>query len=380
MFRHLLLLLFASTATCLHAQTDSSRLRISLLTCGTGLQPWETFGHSGVRVVDSVRGTDDVYNYGTFNGYDEDFLMKFTRGKLLYYLSYYPYRQFVLEYSAVGRSVHEQVLLLDGPAKEKIYEFLQWNALEENKYYKYDFFFDNCATRIRDVFPASLGKDFRFGNTLPPGVDLSFRDIINQYFYRVHWQRFGVNLLLGSPIDQKMTNEHIMFLPDFLSEGIGKATLAGRPVSTDRVTVVPAEAPEPAGLNQPLILMLLILALTIIGIFVRKLGDVMTFLLLFLTGFIGCFIIVMWLGTDHQACQDNFNLLWALPTNLFFAFASKRNKDKYAAIGILLILVSFIVHLLEIQKLLLPEFAPLLLALLLTYGMIYRKNKMKLYQ
>lgn len=359
------------------AQADSAHLRVTLLTCGTGLQPWETFGHTAIRITDSVKGTDNVYNYGTF-GFDDDFLIKFTRGKLLYYLSYYPYNEFLYEYAQAGRSVHEQELYLDGKAKQSIYQFLQWNALDENKYYKYDFFFDNCATRIRDVFPRSLGKDFRFGNVLPQGQKLTYRNIINQYFYRVHWQRFGVNILLGSKIDKVMTNEEIMFLPDFLRDGVLKANLAGQQISGEPKQVVPGSEPEKAGLNGAFVLTMSILLLTAAGLFIprlKPLGKVMTFILLFLTGFIGCFIVVMWLGTDHQACQNNFNLLWALPPNIFLAFSSKYNKGKYALIAIVLMVVSILLHLFKVQELPLLELSPLLLSLLLCYGMIYRKNR-----
>ncbi len=377
LLRTVILTLLVSMLVITSTAQDSSGLRITLLTCGTGTQPWETFGHSGVRVIDSFRGTDNVYNYGTFNGYDEDFLIKFTRGKLDYYLSYYPYTEFIREYAEAGRSVREQELLLNSGAKLSIYRFLQWNAAEENRYYKYDFFFDNCATRIRDVFPESLGEGFSFGKALPEGVKLSFRDIINQYFYRVHWQRFGVNLLLGSRIDKTMSNEDIMFLPDFLSEGIRTATIQNTRISTDPVPVVTAGEQAGVGVNGPLILMLALLALTMGGVFHSGLHRFISFLLLFLTGFIGCFILVMWFGTDHQACQNNYNLLWALPTNLILAFGRRSRKDRYALIGMFLILISFLLHILEVQQLLLPEFAPLLLALLLTYGMIYRNSKLK---
>src|SRR5690606_14552304 len=123
------------------AQTDSSGIRISLLTCGTGPMPWETFGHTAIRITDSMAGTDNVYNYGTFDGYDDDFLINFARGKLLYYLSYYPYPAFIEEYRSDNRSVSEQVLLLNAPDKIKLYNFLIHNARPENKYYKYDFFY-----------------------------------------------------------------------------------------------------------------------------------------------------------------------------------------------------------------------------------------------
>ncbi len=357
--------------------TDSSHLRVSLVTCGPGEEVWETFGHTAIRVTDSVRGTDNVYNYGTF-AFADDFLIKFVRGKLLYSLSYYPYINFIPEYVEAHRSVEEQVLLLDGRQKQQLYEFLQWNAQEENRYYKYDFFFDNCATRIRDVFPKGLGKDFHFASVLPAGHPLSYRNIINQYFYRVHWQRFGVNILLGSRIDKIMTNEEIMFLPDFLRDGVTRANLAGKPVSTSPELVIPGAKPEPAGINEPLIVMIMVAVLTIAGLSMPKLGrlgNLMSRLLLLVTGFIGCFILVMWFGTDHQACQNNFNLLWALPTNIFIAFASWKRKERYVLIAAFLVMVSLVLHLLKIQEMPLLELSPLLVALLAVYGMIYRKNR-----
>jgi len=171
---------FISITSAGNAKTDSSHLRISLLTCGVGDEVWETYGHTAIRVTDSSKGIDDVYNYGTFNAYEEGFELKFMKGKLLYYVSYYPYYLFLKEYANANRSVYEQELILDRKKKEHIYEFLRWNAEEEHKFYKYDFLYDNCATRIRDVFPKTFGKYFKFGQTLPENSRLTFRQIINQ--------------------------------------------------------------------------------------------------------------------------------------------------------------------------------------------------------
>ena len=359
------------------AQTDSTHLRISLLTCGTGLEPWETFGHTAIRITDSLAGTDNVYNYGTFNGYDDDFLIKFTRGKLLYYLSYYPYPNFLQEYVESHRSVREQVLNISGEDKIDIYNFLNNNARDENKYYKYDFFFDNCATRIRDAFPTAFGNNFEYAKVLPENKEISFRNIINQYFYRVHWQRFGVNILLGSRIDKIMTESDVMFLPDFLERAVAGSTLNGKKIAATSTTELSGSPTLPAGLNGPLILTICIALLTIIGLTkksLNRLGKLMVFLNLFITGFIGCFILVMWFATDHQGCSNNFNLLWALPTNLIVAFAPKRNKNRYALIAIVLIFVSLILHLFKVQELPILEISPLLLSLLFVHGSLYKHS------
>lgn len=377
--RKKILLLLLPVLCCFagYAQPDSNRLRISLLTCGTGPEIWETFGHTAVRVVDSAAGVDDVFNYGTFNGFEKDFEVKFMRGKLLYYVSSYATADFMQEYTAAHRRVEEQLLLFTSPQKKEVYEFLRWNALPVNRDYKYDFLFDNCATRIRDVFPKSLGASFRFGNALP-GKKLSFRQIVNRYLYQVHFERFGINLLLGSKVDKAMTNEQIMFLPDYLRDGVAGATVSGRPVAAPAVLLLNGSEPLPAGVNYMLLLTISLAVLTLAGLFVpgiKWLGQVMSGLLLLVTGLLGCLMLFMWLGTDHQACQNNFNILWALPTNLLVAFSRKKGKGKYALTAILLIIVSLLLHVFGIQELPLPELSPLLLALLCIYGTIYKRSK-----
>ncbi|PZF74182.1 Lnb N-terminal periplasmic domain-containing protein [Taibaiella soli] len=358
------------------AQIDSSHLRISLVTCGPGDEIWETFGHTGVRVTDTLAHTDMVFNYGTFNGFEKDFELKFMRGKLLYYVSYYPFPEFMEEYVQAHRKVEEQVLQIDGKSKEEIYAFLKWNAEPQNREYKYDFLFDNCATRIRDIFPKTLGNGFQFGKTAAANKTISFRQIVNQYLYKEHFERLGINLLLGSKVDKKMDNAAIMFLPDFLRDGLAGATLDNKPVAEKTKLLLDGSAHEPARTNWAFITLLFVSLLTIVTMFTPALHGLGMFLgrfLLVITGLLGCLMLFMWFGTDHQACQDNFNVLWALPTNLIFAFT--RNRSRYAGIAIVLLFVSLLLHVLHIQELPLGELWPLLLALLCTYGTIYKRSK-----
>ena len=130
---------------------DSSRLRISLLTCTPGEELYSTFGHSAFRVVDSTSLTDIVYNYGTFNFDDDGFYLKFVQGKLLYYVSTEYFKDFKDLYQSTNRGITEQVLNLTASEKITVQQFLNNNLKEENKFYKYDFFFDNCTTRLRDI-------------------------------------------------------------------------------------------------------------------------------------------------------------------------------------------------------------------------------------
>lgn len=375
----LLLCAFCISAQKATAQNDtavsSKGIQVSLLTCGAGSEIYSVFGHSAVRIVDSLAMTDIVYNYGTFE-YDEDFEIKFMRGKLLYQLSEDNYIDFINAYQEEGRWVEEQIINLSAKEKKQIQDYLLTNMEPDNRSYKYDFFFDNCATRIRDIFTQTNNKQLILPMVLPAQNSLSFRDIINRYLVNNKWERLGINILLGSKIDQKMTNEQIMFLPDYLEDAIEGATLKGDKFASPKNRIV-AEKNSSAQ-NDGLFWLILcsILAATLLGLFIPKLsilGAVMTNLLLILTGFLGILMLIMWFATDHQTCAQNFNLLWALPTNVFFIFRKKQYK--YALVAIILIIVSFIIHISGIQKLLLPEMLPILLSLLVVYANIYKNKK-----
>lgn len=367
--------------TAMAPQKHTSGLRISLITCGPGYNEiYEVFGHTAVRIIDSQDKTDLVYNYGTFNGFEENFELKFMRGKLPYYLSVYPFRDFVPEYIQTRRSVAEQVLDLNDGQKEAIQQYLDVNAEPENRQYKYDFFYDNCATRIRDIFPNSIGKDFKYHPILPAGSKETFRDIINRYFYATKWERFGINILLGSKIDKVMTDKDVMFLPDYLSLGVKNATVNNRAMAEKPVIMLEGGPAAPDNVSGPMVLTMAICVLTVAGLSVKRLkllGRIMTISLMLITGLLGCLIIIMWFFTDHQGCSNNFNILWLLPTNIILAFGRPRGSGRYAVVAILLVFATILLHILRVQQLIMIEFMPLLLALLYIYGTIYRNSRTK---
>ena len=131
----------------------SSRAEISVITCDPGAELYSSFGHSAFRVVDPTLHIDQAYNYGTFNFKTDNFYIKFARGKLMYDLSSYPFHYFIRDYIKENRTVVEQVLNLDQTEKQEMFDFLENNAKPENKSYLYDFFFDNCATKLPWYLP-----------------------------------------------------------------------------------------------------------------------------------------------------------------------------------------------------------------------------------
>ncbi len=376
-----IILSILALSTNLFAQSDTlkPRLRLSLLTCGTGDLVYETFGHTAIRVIDSnIDGPlrDIVYNYGMFNGYEENFELKFMRGKLNYYVATNLFPDFMEEYAQYGRSVEEQELILEEKYKIQINEFLKNNALPENRDYKYDFFFDNCATRIRDIFPKVLGDQFHYSSVIPNNSQQTFRDIINIYFYRRHWERVGVNVLLGSKIDKVMSNKDIMFLPDYLRDGLAGSSFGIKKISTKPKLILEGLEVKPSGINIPLWSLLILFSITFLGLtlpYFKILAIFSSRFVFFISGILGVIIFIMWFATDHQGCSANANLLWALPTNIILAIGKPKGRKKYAAISAILIFVTLLLHVLRIQAIIL-EFIPLLATLLVTYLAILREK------
>jgi len=388
MRRYLLSLLLVLCSLYAFAQADSaatpaadtlSPFRISILTCGVGDELYSSFGHTGVRVTDTRSGKDEVYNYGTFNFSDPEFYKKFTLGKLPYYLDKSSYDDFMYTYVEEKRNVQEQVLALSPDQVQRMIRYLENNLKPEYREYKYDFLFDNCATRVRDIFPRVLGDEFYFGDVLD-GKKISYRDILNQYLADKHWERFGINLLLGSKVDSIMTGEGAMFLPDFIHKGLVHAKYRGQHVVKSSSTILDHKHVFRTTFNGPLWMMIGLLVLTALSFLVpsfRYLKSVLRFLLLFLTGLLGIFMLFMWLGTDHQACSGNLNILWAVPFNLVVAFVAHKKKPGlriYALAAISLVIVALIVHLLGFQRMPLIELAPLLLCLMYIYIDMYKQN------
>ncbi|WP_299818288.1 DUF4105 domain-containing protein [uncultured Pontibacter sp.] len=328
-----LLLLILLLAVQAKAQFEgvhiSPEAKISLITCSSGDDLYAVFGHSAVRVQDPTLGMDVIFNYGTFDFNEPNFYLKFARGKLNYKLSAAHFQDFVYNYAQENRSVFEQELNLTPEQKQKYWLFLTNNYLPANRFYLYDFFFDNCATRIRDGLEATFPDQIKF-NIDHLDKDYSFRNLIDLYLPPQPWGDFGIDLALGAKIDREATPYEYMFLPDFLSQGFANATinqsgqavpLAGKPVA---VFTQEPPADKPFALFTPTILswalLLIVVAATLLDIKKKRRSRTLDTLLFFAAGLLGILLLLLWFGTDHQATANNFNLLWAIPTHMVAAF------------------------------------------------------------
>ena len=334
---------------------DSSHLRISLLTCTPGEELYSTFGHSAYRVIDSSKAFNDrwrdaVYNYGTFNFDDDGFYLKFVRGKLLYYVSAEYFGDFRDLYQSTNRGITEQVLLLTAAEKISIQSFLNNNLKEENKYYKYDFFFDNCTTRLRDILKKQHDSAFTQKPVMPVGS--RFRQAIHQYLDKNNkdWAKLGIDILLGQHCDGVMTAENMQFLPDNLMKSLDSSNHP-MVVSSQNLYPITDENAKRPFFTPFVVFSLLAIFIVLTGFTKNKFaqGFLQGFdgLFFFLTGMLGIILIFMWLGTDHSMTKNNFNLIWAWPTHTIMAFFVNSRKAwvkkyfKFTVIALMAVLISW---------------------------------------
>ncbi|WP_282049690.1 DUF4105 domain-containing protein [Maribacter aquivivus] len=327
MFRKITFLILLFTAFWGYSQNAqlSPLSKISLLTVGTGEDLAAKFGHSAIRLQDPTLGIDEVYGYGTYDFEDPNFYLNFTRGKLSYTISRIPFKYFDYSYQQEKRWIREQVLDVDLEQRNQIVTFLEHNLLPENKKYKYDFLFDNCATRIPMVFEKTLGSTFNFDfNYLED--QLTFRELIRLKLNPNSWSNFGIDLALGSVIDREATPYEHLFLPIYVYEQMKHTTLNGKPIvkSESVILDIPEQEYRSLIFLTPLfwlsILLVLVCYITYTDYKNLRRNKWLDFGLFAVTGLAGVLILFLWFGTDHLATKANFNSLWAFAPNIVIAF------------------------------------------------------------
>jgi hypothetical protein len=355
MKKNLLQLFFLCLFVHLHIRNlaqDSSYLRISLLTCTPGDELYSTFGHSALRVTDSSSMQDIVFNYGTFNFDDPGFYTKFIRGKLLYFVSTSYFKEFKADYQFSNRGITEQVLNLSAAEKIALQQFLYHNIKEENRYYQYDFLFDNCTTRLRDIILQHKKNKPLFAAIVPKGT--TFRNAIHTYLDRndKEWSKLGIDILLGAPTDAVMDVQQSQFLPDNLMKALDSSNHGNTLVSSKSNLYPFDEQPASKSWFNPMIIFSLLL-LGIVVLDLSKTKFAIAFLqgfdglLFFLTGALGILLFFMWFATDHTMCKNNYNLIWAWPTHAIAAFfinSKKKWLKKYLLLtvaGLLLVMAAW---------------------------------------
>lgn len=310
------------SGTCVLISQEVPDSDIYLLTCGPGTETYSIYGHSALRIVIPERNYDQVYNWGVFDFATPNFAWKFAKGKLQYMLGVYPYDSFLKEYEAEKRWVISQKINLSDGEKEELFNLISVNLRPENIKYRYDFFYDNCSTRIRDLLEKASG-----GNLIYPDDEIkknlpSFRELISDYQRGYPWMKFGIDLLLGAPVDKKATMRDRMFLPIDLQTGLSSLHLRrdGKmiPLLQNPDVVLKFSQPElkEGFFGSPLFVlcMALIIAIILSAIIKEKLPariiDIFVFAVLSILAIMMMFFNFF---SDHQQLRWNLNIIWLNP-------------------------------------------------------------------
>ena len=325
----LLTLFFMVTALSVRANgTDS--IRFSLLTCGPGTEIYSLFGHTAIRYEVPERGIDVVFNYGLFSFGAPNFILRFTLGEPDYQLGVTDYRRFIAEYTWSGRDVWEQELNLTDEEKHRLATQLEENYRPENRVYRYNIFYDNCATRPCLQVERATGNRLHYADDMETtDTQTSFRDIVHQYSKGHSWAEFGMDLCLGSPADRPISRRLMTFAPFYLKDFFATAMLpdsAGaytRPLVAETVqtVVIPDEEKETTDtlftpLAASLALLIVVGGATWYGLRRQKSLWGLDFVLFLAAGLAGCILTFLSLLSQHPAVRPNYLLLVFHPFHL----------------------------------------------------------------
>lgn len=328
------LLAFAPAAAPAQTPPAGSELTVSVITVGPGAEVWERWGHDMIRIRDGRTGLDVVYNYGMFDFRERGFLLHFLEGRLNYWTAAFytePTEEF---YRRAHRSMWEQVLRLTPAQRISLRNFLDWNGLPANRYYRYDYYRDNCATRVRDaidrVIGGAIARDTRGRPTGTTARDHTRRLTQDQPFLRT-----GLMILLGPATDRPLDEWDEMFLPVRMMYSLRHVTLDSAGV---KVPLIVSEDTlyqstvylEPAD-RGPMIGWFLLTGLLAGGVLVllavvgAGAGRRWWWLagagaVALVTGLAGVITAGMWGLTDHAATYDNQNVLQVNLVALALAF------------------------------------------------------------
>jgi hypothetical protein len=305
--------------------------QFSILTCESGDEVYSTFGHSAIRYTDTAQGIDWVYNYGLFEFSDPNFIPKFCMGKLDYMVGKETMNDFMAQYIYQQRTVFENPLNLMEDQRDSLLRFLEWNLLPANKYYRYDFLFNNCATKIIEVLEKNCdGIQLNFPENTSKE---SFRDLIHRYARNsVPWIDWGMDLGIGSRTDRVITSRELCFLPYYVSKAIesGKNTKNQKDLS-ESSTILVEFAPHSSSLSffsSPMFFGLIVLLISLLHLRKNRTWSRIFMGVFFILLGIGGFVVGFeWFFTEHSVTKNNWNLGWLNPFFLIYGFYLIRMKE-----------------------------------------------------
>lgn len=340
-------LTFANNGSVAIKENNNATKHISLLTCQPGDEVYSLYGHTAIRYQDTEQGIDIAINYGMFSFNKPHFIIRFILGLTDYEMGIIPFDRFLQEYNFTRRRIFEQELNLSTEDKERFITAVEKNYLPENRTYRYNYLYDNCTTRARDIIEQAIGnnRQIKYTEDEKGKARMSYRDFIHLYNEHHPWARFGNDLLLGLKADMPIDYRQEQFLPENLKDDFQKATITGTG-KRDGQPLVKASGwingPFKKTINFSLTprprhcafaLLIISVISVIIEIRTRKSMWGLDLLYMLATGMAGIIIFVM-LFSQHPTTTLNLQILLLNPLSLFFVYRTtrrsrKRIKDKY---------------------------------------------------
>ena len=340
-FYTIILSLFFLNVNDIHASvginnTDRAldSVEVSLLTCSPHDEIYSLYGHTAIRFQDKKQGLDLAVNYGVFSFKKPYFVLRFVFGLTDYEMGIQNFEDFCMEYRYYGAKVTEQVLNLTPEEKLAVYETLQKNSLPENRIYRYNYFYNNCTTKARDVLLGNIRGKVIFNNKVDDSM--SFRKLIHQYNGDHPWARFGNDLLLGVKADAKTTRSEQEFLPANLMTDFSHAVIVRGKTSvplvkkTDTVVDETVQGEGSTGFCPTptmcfVILLVVSLAVSIVERMTGKLFWGFDAIVVSLCGIAGLILLAM-VFSMHPTVSLNLQILILNPLFLYGAYSLLRNR------------------------------------------------------
>lgn len=347
----------ANSADSVLLQMDD--VEVSLLTCSPGQKVWSLYGHTAIRYNDKAHDVDLAINYGIFNFRQKNFVLKFVFGHTDYEMGIEPFSMFLMEYAREGRGVVQQKLNLSREEKFAITQALSVNYQPENRIYRYNYFYNNCTTKARDILVNHL--DGKVEYPISQSVKTSWRNAIHQLNEKHLWARFGNDLLLGVKADGCMDYSQRQFVPDTLRKDFGEAAVVDASGRKRALVLSTVEVLKPNEANvhktsgiwdflSPNAVFSLLLAFTIaISVIERRRGKTFWLydvILLTLDGLAGLCLLAM-VFSEHPTVGLNFQILLLNPLSIMFVYfvgngIVQQRYHRYWSFMLLCLIVFFI--------------------------------------
>jgi hypothetical protein len=297
--------------------TLSNQATVSILTCGNGNESYSLFGHTAIRISDPVNFIDLVYNYGAFDFTTPNFVAKFTKGDLQYFVVSHPFLDFLNEYTYEKRSVFEQELNIPQNLKQKLFDNLNTTLYSDQRYYTYKFIDKNCTSMVVDIINKTIGK-----NVIQQKTTLStYRTILYPYFDNHFYEKLGTSIIFGTKVDQ-LGNQ--LFLPIQLLETLKTSLLDNRLLCKKETVLLDFKVEKPfSWWNNPYTYLLLLSIILLLN------NTKINTFFLFSLAVLGIFFVFIGDYSNHKELQYNYNILLFNPTLLLLLFFIYTKNKKW---------------------------------------------------